>query len=93
MKKVWSTPSIVQCDLLKSMLEGHGIRAETVNELSAQYTGVGYPVLSGQALPFAWPEIWVEESDCDQALELITDFVKTQSTPSQDPDPGDTAQR
>jgi hypothetical protein len=76
MKRVWSTPSIVQCDLLKSILEGSGIRVETVNELSAQYTGIGYPVPTGQALPFAWPELWVEDADYDRALALITEFAQ-----------------
>ncbi|OQW96339.1 MAG: hypothetical protein BWK77_05205 [Verrucomicrobia bacterium A1] len=76
MKRVWSTPSVVQCDLIQTTLEGHGIRSEARNELSAQFTGVGYPVPSGQALAFAWPEIWVEEADYEQALALITGMMK-----------------
>jgi len=73
MKKVWSTPSIVTCDLLKNLLEGYGIPSVTKNDVTASFTGVGYPVPSGQALGFAWPEIWVEEERFDEALALIKD--------------------
>lgn len=72
MKRVWSTPNIVQGDLIRSMLEGHGIEAQIVNDTSARFTGIGYPVPSGQALSFAWPEIWVEDADYERAVELIS---------------------
>jgi hypothetical protein len=71
MRRVWSTPNVVQGDLIRSALEGHGIKALLVNDLSAQFTGIGYPVRSGQALPFAWPELWVEDEDYERAAELI----------------------
>jgi hypothetical protein len=79
MKRLWTTPSVVKCDLMKCMLEGHGIHAQILNELSAQYTGIGYPLPSGQALAFAWPEIWVEDADYDRALELITELLQSES--------------
>lgn len=85
MKKLWSTPSVVKCDLVKNMLEGHGLHVETANELSAQFTGVGYPLPSGQALPFAWPEIWVEDEDYDRALALIRELVQGDGTPPGEP--------
>ena len=79
MKKLWTTPSVVKCDLIKCTLEGRGIHVELLNELSAQYTGIGYPLPTGQALAFAWPEIWVEDEDYDRALELITELVRDES--------------
>ena len=79
MKRVWTTPSVVKCDLLKCMLEGNGIHVEILNELTAQYTGIGYPLPTGQALAFAWPEIWVEDGDYDRALSLITEFEGSES--------------
>ena len=75
MKKVWSTPNLVQCDMLRSLLEGHGIVALQRNEYTAQYTGVGYPVPPGQALSFAWPEIWVGDDDAEAAEALIRDAL------------------
>jgi hypothetical protein len=74
-RRIWTTPSVVQADLIKCMLEGHGIHTQILNELTAQYTGIGYPLPTGQALAFAWPEIWVEDADYDRALALVTELV------------------
>lgn len=79
MKRIWTTPSIVKFDLIRNMLEGHGIQTQTINEFGAQFTGIGYPVPSGQALSFSWPEIWVEDTDYDRALALITELVRDES--------------
>jgi hypothetical protein len=83
MKRVWSTPSVVQGDLICSALEGHGIKTHITNDLSAQFTGIGYPVRSGQALPFAWPEIWVEDEDYERAAALIQELLKDDAAPTE----------
>lgn len=62
--------------MIKTMLEGHGIKTHLANDVSAQFTGIGYPVPSGQALSFAWPEIWVEDGDYDAALALVQDMMQ-----------------
>lgn len=71
MKKVWSSPSLVQCDLMKAMLEGEGIRCALLNENSARFAGIGAPLLTGQALGFAWPEVWVADEDEERAAEVV----------------------
>jgi hypothetical protein len=76
MKKVWSTPSLVQADLLRSLLEGEGIACVIRNEHSARFQGIGYPMPSGQALGFAWPEIWVPEEQFQKATELTRAYVE-----------------
>jgi len=81
MKRLWSSPSVVRCDLVRSVLEGSGIPVELRNDLNAQFTGVGYPVPGGQALTFAWPELWVREADFEQAHALIRDLIQDANPP------------
>jgi hypothetical protein len=74
MKKVWSSPSLVQCDLVKAMLESDGIDCVMQNENAARFTGIGTPLSSGQALGFAWPELWVPDDRFDEAKERVETF-------------------
>jgi hypothetical protein len=76
MKKVWSSPSLVQCDLLKSILEGDGIICVIKNEYNARAAGIGYPLFSGQSLAFAWPELWVPDDQYEEASEVVDAFTK-----------------
>ena len=75
MKKVWSSPSLVQCDLVKALLEGDGITCFIQDEYAARFTGVGYPTPAGQALGFAWPELWVPDEELERAQELVAVFA------------------
>lgn len=74
MKKVWSSPSLVQCDLLKALLESDGIACIMKNENNARFAGIGYPLFSGQTLDFAWPELWVPDDQFEEANELVMEF-------------------
>ena len=76
MKKVWTTPSLVQCDLVRAILESEGIMCVIMNESNARFAGIGYPILSGQALPFAWPELWVPDEQLKEATEIVRVFTE-----------------
>jgi hypothetical protein len=76
MKEVWSSPSLVQCDLVKAMLEGEGIECAVRNESNARFAGIGYPLLSGQTLAFAWPQLWVPDEQFERASEIVRDYSK-----------------
>ena len=76
MKKVWTTPSLVQCDLVKAILESEGVTCLIRNETNARFAGIGYPMPSGQALLFAWPELWVPDEQLEIATEIVEGFTK-----------------
>ncbi len=76
MKKVWSSPSLVQCDLLKALLESDGIDCFMKNENNARFAGIGYPLLSGQTLGFSWPELWVPDDRFEDAKEQVEEFCR-----------------
>lgn len=56
------------------MLESDGIDCVIRNEDTARFAGIGNPLLSGQALGFAWPELWVPDDQCEEAMEKVEAF-------------------
>ncbi len=77
MKQVFTAPSIVPCDFLKSLLESEGIPCVLRNEYGTNLLGYGYPVYGGSALIWAWPEVWIPEEDVEQAEPILQMFLKT----------------
>lgn len=74
MKKVFTAPGIVPCDLLRSMLEAEGIPCMILNEYGTHLLGYGCPVPGGSALIWAWPEVWVPEEDAERARPVLEAF-------------------
>lgn len=70
---VFTDPSIVPCDLLKSILESEGIDSMLKNQ-PCSTVGLGNPVPWMPSLSFAWPELWVNDEDAEIAREIIKDF-------------------
>ena len=71
MKRVFENSSVIPCDLIKSVLEGAGIEAMIRNELGSAAAGYSLPVPDNPSLPWAWAEVWVNDEDYEQALEVI----------------------
>ena len=81
MRRVFENSSVIPCDLIKSVLEAAGIEATIRNELGSAAAGCGWPVPDNPSLPWAWPEVWVNDEDYEQALEVIAN-TKTDQGPS-----------
>jgi hypothetical protein len=79
MKQVFTDPSVIPCDMLKSVLDCEGIPAMIRNEWGALMVGYGLPIFGCPSLPWAWPEVWVRDEDCDRALKIAADFESTSS--------------
>jgi hypothetical protein len=77
MKMVFTNRSIIPCDLLKCLLEAEDISSVIRNEYGTHLLSKGLPVPGGSALIWAWPQIWIEESDVPNAEPLINDFQKS----------------
>lgn len=71
MKKVFTNPSVVPCDLLKGLLEASGIPAMIKNERGSASAGVGYPIPHSASVAFAWPEVWVPDDRLEEAAALV----------------------
>jgi hypothetical protein len=71
MKKVFTNPSVVPCDLLKGLLEASGIPAMIKNERGSASAGVGYPIPHSASAAFAWPEVWVPDDRLEEAAALV----------------------
>jgi hypothetical protein len=82
MKKVFTAPSVVPCDLLKSFLAADGIPSFIRNEYGTSLLGYGLPVSGGSALPWSWPELWIPVQDLERATPIIEAFQKTQQSHS-----------
>ena len=78
MKMIYTAPSVIPCDLLKSVLEVEGIESMIKNELGSNAAGYGLPVPDFPSLPWAWPEVWVNDEDIERATEIAADFDETQ---------------
>lgn len=74
MKKIFTAPNIIPCDLLRSMLEAEGIESALMNEGGSAMTGNALPVPSGSELPWAYPEVWVNDEDYEAAAQIAADF-------------------
>jgi hypothetical protein len=72
MRKVYSTDDLMQCGMLKSVLDANGIQSLLKNEaISGVFGGSSYnPHL-------AYPELWVDDSDFEKAKELIYDNLES----------------
>jgi hypothetical protein len=81
MKRIFIASSIIPCDLLKSILEANGIESALKNEGGSAITGNALPVPSGAQLPWAWPEVWVNDEDFAAASEIAAVFQRQQDTP------------
>jgi len=61
MKKIFTSPNLTHCDMVRTVLDQAGIVSELKNEYASRATaGLG-------TLPFAWPEIWVDDTDAPAA--------------------------
>lgn len=80
MKRVFTAPSIIPCDFLRSMLDAAGIDSMLKNEGGSAITGNALPVPSGSELPWAWPEVWVNDEDFEVASEIAADFQRRNET-------------
>jgi len=74
MKKVYSAPSVIPCDMLRSLLDSEGIPSMLKNEGGSTIVGRGYPIPSGSELFWAWPEVWVNDHDFEEAAEIVAAF-------------------
>ena len=83
MKKIFTDPSVVPCDILRGILEGCGIKVLIKNELGSAGAGTGNPVPSMSSLAFAWPEVWVSDDDADAAMNIVKDMNKAETAPEQ----------
>jgi len=84
MKKVFTAPSIVECDMVRARLDASGIPSMIKNENSSIYIGA-YPT-STPYLPFAWPEIWVGDEDFEKASAIIVEYQSESASESGDQD-------
>lgn len=82
MQKVFTAPSIVPCDLLKSLIEAEGIPCVIRNEYGTHLLGYGMPITGGSALAWSWPELWIPEPDIERASPIIEAFQKTRQSHS-----------
>jgi hypothetical protein len=81
MKQVFTNPSVIPCDLIKSVLEADGISVTIKNELGSAAAGYGLPMPDNPSLPWAWPEVWVNDEDYERAAELIAASAVTSNDP------------
>ncbi len=77
MKRVFTDPSVIPCDELKSVLEADGIPSRIRNEWIAAMTGYTLPLVNAASPIWAWPEIWVSDEDFERASEIVADFQST----------------
>ena len=71
MKMVFTAPTVVPCDMIRSVLEANGIDTLMKNERGSAPAGVGWPIPDMMALTYAWPEVWVRDEDGDAAMLLV----------------------
>ncbi len=70
MKRVYSSQSAAQCNLLKSLLESHGILCLVRNEIVSGLAG---------RVPFTevWPELWVlDDGQFGQARQIVGEAME-----------------
>lgn len=83
MKRIFTATNVVPCDLLRSVLDACGIVSVLKNEGGSSMTGNALPVPSGSELPWAWPEVWVNEEDYEAASEIAAGFQSQQESSSE----------
>ena len=77
MKRIFTAPSVIPCDFLRSMLDAGGIVSMLKNEGGSAVTGNALPVPSGSELPWAWPEVWVNDEDFEVASQIAADYQRS----------------
>jgi hypothetical protein len=73
MKEIFTAPNVIPCDLLKAILEAHGIRSFIKYEHGSPIFGIEDPASSCPFPPFAWPKVWVQDEDFPQANEIVAE--------------------
>ena len=74
MKKIFTDPSIVPCDILRGLLDGRGIKTLIKNEYGSAGAGIGISVPTMSSLAFAWPEVWVSNEDAEAAMHIVKEM-------------------
>lgn len=69
MKKIFASQNLTECDLVRSLLHGSGVQTMLKNEYTSRTAGAG-PV---GGLPFAWPEVWVNDKEFEHAQTSLKD--------------------
>ena len=69
MKKIYTSPNLMHCSLVRTILEESGIDVMLKNEFACSTAGAS---LFG-TLAFAWPEVWVNDESAEQAIEYLND--------------------
>ena len=59
------------------MLDAGGIVSMLKNEGGSAVTGNALPVPSGSELPWAWPEVWVNDEDFEVASQIAADYQRS----------------
>lgn len=54
-----------------------GIQSMLKNEGGSSILGRGMPLAGGPELPFAWPEVWVNDEDFETAAEIAVEFQQS----------------
>ncbi len=78
---------MIPCDFLRSLLDAEGIASVLKNEAGSAMTGNALPVPSGSELPWAWPEVWVNDEDFDVASQMAADFQRRHESPPDESTP------
>lgn len=78
MKKIFTNPSVVPCDILKGIFEQQGLSVMIKNQQGSASSGVGYPVPGMPSAAFAWPEIWVNDEDFQRAHSILSEWQKNE---------------
>jgi hypothetical protein len=73
MIKIFSSPYIAECDQLRMLLELAGIRSDIRNEFGHS---IGL-VITGGVAEFAAPEVWVDDSDHADAMQIVQTFMRS----------------
>ncbi len=81
MKRIFTATNVIPCDLLRSVLDAYGIMSALKNEGGSHMTGNALPVPAGAELPWAWPEVWVNDEDFETASQIAAEFQRKHQTP------------
>lgn len=74
---VFTAPSVIPCDFLRGLLDVASIQSMLKNEGGSSILGRGMPLAGGPKLPFAWPEVWVNDEDYETASEIADEFQQS----------------
>jgi len=83
MKRIFTAPNIIPCDFLSSILDSEGIASALKNEGWSHMSSNALPVPCGSELPWAWPEVWVNDEDFEVASLIAANFQSGSEIPPQ----------